>query len=69
DVHTDTKRFYEDVEPFMLRAYLTIKLSRYIRIYLGGSNLLDTPEFCGGVVVEWEDKDIKSIVGIAGALQ
>ena len=69
DVHTDTRRFYEDVDPFMLRAYLTLKLSRYIRIYLGGSNLLDTPEFCGGVVIEWEDKDIKSIVGIVGALQ
>jgi len=69
DVHTDTKRFYEDIEPFLMRAYLTLKISRLVRLYIGGSNLLDEPEFCGGVVVEWEDKDIKSIVGIAGAIQ
>lgn len=69
DVHTDTQRFYENVEPFLLRAYLTFKIGRFIRLYIGGSNLLDNPELCGGVVIEWEDKDIKSIVGIAGVMR
>ncbi|MCX7702478.1 MAG: MlaD family protein [Planctomycetota bacterium] len=67
--HTDPNRFYEPVEPFLLRFRASYLIWGFLRVYVGVNNILDKTELSVGISVEWEDKDIKSIVGIAGAMQ
>jgi hypothetical protein len=61
------KRILEKVSPFYGRAYLSMRLFKYFRVYAGADNFADQAVLSFGVSIEWEDKDIKSIVGIAGA--
>jgi phospholipid/cholesterol/gamma-HCH transport system substrate-binding protein len=65
--HRSPGSFYEDISPFYGRAYLSMRLFKYFRVYAGADNFADQAVLSFGVSIEWEDKDIKSIVGIAGA--
>jgi phospholipid/cholesterol/gamma-HCH transport system substrate-binding protein len=69
DTHSDPDRFYEPMEPFLLRSYLSMRVYKYFRIYAGADNVLDDCDFGAGLVLEWTDEDIKSIVGIAGSVK
>lgn len=69
DIHTDPDRFDEPIKPFLLRSYLSMRLYKYFRTYAGVDNILDDCEFAAGLVLEWTDEDIKSIVGIAGSVK
>jgi len=71
DTHTDPERFYEHIDPFLLRfraAYrIPLHKSLWLKFYAGVNNILDKAEFSAGICIEWDDRDIKSIVGVAGA--
>jgi len=69
DTHTDWDRYHEHISPFLLRATVGVRIGRIFWVYLGGSNLLDRAEVCGGITIEWEDRDIRSIVSVAGLMQ
>jgi phospholipid/cholesterol/gamma-HCH transport system substrate-binding protein len=67
DRHRDTGRYFEDIDPFYARAYISVRLFKYFRVYAGADNLADQAVMSFGICVEWEDKDIRNIVGIAGS--
>jgi hypothetical protein len=67
DRHRDERRFYEDISPLYARAYLSVRLLKYFRVYAGADNLAHKAVMSFGVSIEWEDKDIRNIVGIAGS--
>jgi len=69
DIHTDPNRFDEPVKNFLLRSYLSARVYKYFRLYAGADNIIDDCEFSAGVVLEWTDEDIKSIVGVAGSVK
>lgn len=69
DTHSDPDRFYEPMEEFLLRSYLSMRVYKYFRVYAGADNILDDCEFGAGLVLEWTDEDVKSIVGIAGSVK
>jgi len=67
DYHADDRKRDELIYPFYARAYLSMKVLDYFRIYAGADNVVDKAVISFGVSIEWEDKDIKNIVGIAGS--
>ena len=69
DTHSDPTRFYEPMKPFLLRSYLSMRAYKYFRLYAGADNILDKCGFGAGLVLEWTDEDVKSIVGIAGSVK
>jgi phospholipid/cholesterol/gamma-HCH transport system substrate-binding protein len=67
--HTDPNDFYEHIKPFLLRFRISYRVWEWVRLYVGVGNILDRAELLVGISIEWEDKDIKSVVGIVGAMQ
>ena len=58
------KKFNENVDNYLGRAYLSLKVFEYFRLYAGVDNFADHGEVMFGVSAEWEDKDIRSFVGL-----
>jgi hypothetical protein len=46
-----------------------MRVFKYFRVYAGADNILDDCDFGAGLVLEWTDEDVKSIVGIAGSVK
>lgn len=65
--HRNEKDFYEDIDPYYARAYLSMRVFKYFRVFAGADNLADKAVMSFGISIQWEDKDIKNIIGIAGS--
>ncbi len=54
----------ENIDPFLLRAYIDTKVWWGFYLRLGGDNLLDEPGFYGGAGLKLRDDDIKLLFGL-----
>ena len=55
--------YKEDVKPFYLRGRVYYPISENLRVFLGGENLLDESFILIGIKVEFEDEDIRYLLG------
>lgn len=62
--HKDDK-FDENIDFFLGRAYMSMRMFKYFRVYGGVDNFADHGALMLGVTAEWEDEDVKSFVGLA----
>ena len=53
----------ENIDPFLLRAYVDTNVWWGFYLRLGGDNLLDEPGFYGGAGLRLRDDDIKALFG------
>jgi phospholipid/cholesterol/gamma-HCH transport system substrate-binding protein len=53
----------ENIDPFLLRAYIDTNVWWGFYLRLGGDNLLDEPGFYGGAGLKLRDDDIKALFG------
>ncbi|MFH1422690.1 MAG: MlaD family protein [Planctomycetota bacterium] len=62
--HSDTNRFDEHMSKPIMRSFISMRLFKHFRLYAGVDNILDDYGFCAGIVLDWDDEDIKGIVGL-----
>lgn len=55
----------EVAEPFLLRAKVSYRVYRNLRIEVGGENLLDDPSYAVGIAVSYYDKYVKALFSAA----
>ncbi|GAI31140.1 unnamed protein product, partial [marine sediment metagenome] len=65
--HRSPGSHYEFISPYYARAYLSMKVARFFRVYAGADNFAHTAVLSFGISIEWEDKDIRNVIGIAGS--
>jgi len=65
--HRKEQDYLEDIHPYYARAYLSMRVFKYFRVFAGADNLADKAVMSFGISIQWEDKDIKNIIGIAGS--
>ncbi|MCD6219677.1 MCE family protein [Candidatus Calescamantes bacterium] len=59
-----TEGFYrKDVEPFYFRSRIYYRMRKNMWVFIGGENLLDESYLMVGIKVEFEDEDIKYMIG------
>jgi phospholipid/cholesterol/gamma-HCH transport system substrate-binding protein len=68
----DDRKIKEDFDPWLLRSELAIDIGIRdkippLRIFLGGDNVLDDLTFYTGLGFEFDDQDLKYLVGLLGA--
>lgn len=63
----DDSRIHEDYDPFLLRLKADLTLWKYFHVYAGVNSLLDRPRAMVGVGFEFQDQDLKYLVGALGA--
>jgi phospholipid/cholesterol/gamma-HCH transport system substrate-binding protein len=61
--HKETT-FHEEIDGYLGRAYLAMKLFDYFSVYGGVDNFGDHGAGMFGVSVEWVDRDVRSFVGL-----
>ncbi len=65
--HRSPGSHYEYISPYYGRAYISMKMLKFFRVYAGADNFAHTAVLSFGISIEWEDKDIKNIIGIASS--
>lgn len=59
-----TEGFYrKDAEPFYFRSRIYYRMRKNMWVFIGGENLLDESYLMVGIKVEFEDEDIKYMIG------
>jgi hypothetical protein len=53
----------------LIRAEVSAKIWKYLRLHLGASRLTDEPEFFAGITFEYEDPDIRYLLGMQGLVR
>lgn len=64
DSHTDPDRFDEQIDTFLLRSEVSVRIWKYFRIYAGAENIAEDAVFLVGAQVEWFDEDIRGLVSL-----
>jgi phospholipid/cholesterol/gamma-HCH transport system substrate-binding protein len=62
----DDNRLHEDYDPFLLRLKTDLTLWKYFHILLGVNSLTERPRGMYGIGFEFQDQDLKYLVGALG---
>lgn len=63
----DDNRIHEDYDPFLLRAKVDLTLFKYFHVMAGANSLTERPRGMYGIGFEFQDQDLKYLIGALGA--